>query len=63
MFLSPSPSNAAPKSYGPLRILSTRSAAYVRFGSGWWPPKSGRGSQRMAASALAPSSCTMIRRT
>lgn len=34
IFLSPSPSKAAPKSYGPFFIASTKSLAYVKFGSG-----------------------------
>ena len=35
--LTPSPSNAAPNWWTPFLSNSTRSAAYVWLGSGWWP--------------------------
>lgn len=35
--LTPSPSKAAPKWWSPFLSSSTRSAAYVWLGSGWWP--------------------------
>ncbi len=43
MFRSPSPSNAAPKSWSPLRIDMIRCCAHFKFGSGCRPPKSGLG--------------------
>lgn len=53
---TPSPSKAAPKSYCPSLMLSTRSVAYIRLGSGGWPPKSSSGTQLMAELAGQPSS-------
>jgi hypothetical protein len=41
---------------------STSSCAYVRFGSGWWPPKSGLGTQFWIESSERPSSSTKIAR-
>mmetsp|Transcript_30411 Transcript_30411/g.85126 ORF Transcript_30411/g.85126 Transcript_30411/m.85126 type:complete len:288 (+) Transcript_30411:804-1667(+) len=64
MLRSASPSAAAPKQGAPSpNILATSSLAYVRLGSGWPPPKSGRGSQFMSAAAgSAPSSSQKTRR-
>ena len=61
MLRSPSPSEAAPKSaaLGPF-MNSTRSCAYVRFGSGWPPPKSSSGTPLTTLSGLAPSASTRI---
>ena len=61
MLRSPSPSEAAPKSaaLGPF-MNSTRSCAYVRFGSGWPPPKSSSGTPFTTLSPLAPSASTRM---
>ena len=50
IFLSASPSQAAPKSgtffdksFLKTSILASKSLAWTKFGSGWIPPKSGKG--------------------
>ena len=62
MLRSPSPSDAAPKSgaLSPANITSTSSFAYVRFGSGWPPPKSSRTPQFTTLSGGAPRRSTKI---
>mmetsp|Transcript_12028 Transcript_12028/g.18456 ORF Transcript_12028/g.18456 Transcript_12028/m.18456 type:complete len:228 (-) Transcript_12028:603-1286(-) len=72
---SPSPSLAAPKvgsvaestdslllpsAFKP--IFLTKSLAYVKLGSGWHLPKSGRGSHRIKQDSGRPSSSTKTRR-
>lgn len=56
---SPSQPIAPPSPAPPLCPL-TRSCAYVRLGSGWPPPKSGRGTALTMDSGLAPSSSTKM---
>ena len=63
IFLSPSPSKAAPKSYGPFFIAFTKSLAYVKFGSGWSPPKSSNGVALTILESLTPNSWLNIRFT
>mmetsp|Transcript_32448 Transcript_32448/g.45225 ORF Transcript_32448/g.45225 Transcript_32448/m.45225 type:complete len:227 (-) Transcript_32448:268-948(-) len=66
MFLSASPSAAAPNSgtvslfFSPRPIVSTRSWAYVRFGSGCPPPKSSLGSELRHTFESIPSSSPKI---
>ena len=52
---SPSPSEAAPKSGASGPIIRSKSAfACTRLGSGWCPPKSGRGTAFITVPTGAP---------